>query len=239
MLWVSRPAPGWRLAVGRSPRSGVDALVHRRVILGRSVRGRPIVAVALGDPDAPRSLLAVGAIHGNESAGTAIARELENSSPPRQAMLWIIPDLNPDGVAAGRRQNARGVDLNRNFPWHWRHLERRGDLQYSGPRVLSEPESRIARNLILRVRPRITIWFHQPLAVVDESGGDIRIERSFARLVGLPLTRLKRYPGSAASWQDHRLEGSTAFVVELPPGNLAPALEARSTSAIRRLVAHQ
>jgi protein MpaA len=234
LLWVSRP-PGWHLVAGRSPQSGVDALVHRRVLLGHSVRGRPIVAVELGDPDAPRRLLVVGAIHGNESAGVAIARELEHGSPPRQAMLWIVPDLNPDGVAADRRQNARGVDLNRNFSWHWHHLGRRGDLQYSGTRALSEPESRIARDLILRVRPQITIWFHQPLAVVDESGGSIRVESSFARRVGLPLTRLQRYPGSAASWQNHRLRGSTAFVVELPPGSLSPSLKARSTSAILKL----
>jgi len=234
LLWVSHPSER-HLAASRSPRSGVDALVHRRLLLGRSVRGRPIVAIAVGDPDAPRRLLVVGAIHGNESAGVAIARDLEASRPPRQALIWIIGDLNPDGVAASIRQNAHGVDLNRNFPWHWRHLGHRGALQYSGPRALSEPESRIARNLILRVRPRITIWFHQPLALVDESGGNIRIERSFSRLTGLPLRRLKRYPGSAAGWQDHRLRGSTAFVVELPPGNLSPALEDRGTSAIRRL----
>jgi protein MpaA len=205
------------------------------VVLGRSVRGRPIIALALGDPDARHSLLVVGAIHGNERAGIAIARDLEAGSPPRQALIWIIRDLNPDGVAEDRRQNARGIDLNRNFPWHWRRLGHRGELQYPGPRVLSEPESRIARDLILRIRPLITIWFHQPLAVVDESGGNIRIERSFARMVGLPLARLKRYRGSAASWQDHRVRGSTAFVVELPPGRLSPALEARSASAVRRL----
>jgi Predicted carboxypeptidase len=235
LYWASR-SPERRLTAQSGPQSGVDALVHRRVILGRSVRGRPIVAVALGDPDAPRSLLVVGAIHGNEGAGTAIARELESSSPPRQALLWIIRDLNPDGVAANIRQNAHGIDLNRNFPWHWRRLGHRGDLQYSGPRVLSEPESRIARDLILRVRPRITIWFHQPLGAIDESGGNIRIERSFARMVGLPLTRLKRYPGSAASWQNHRLGGSTAFVVELPPGKPPRPLVERDSWAIRSLL---
>jgi protein MpaA len=235
LLWVSHPSTERHLVAGRSPASAVDALVHRRVLLGHSVRGRPIVADALGDPDAPRRIMVVGAIHGNERAGTAIARRLEHGSPPPQAMLWIIRDLNPDGVASDRRQNAHGVDLNRNFPWHWRRLERPGGLQYSGPRPLSEPESRIARDLILRVRPRITIWFHQPLGVVDESGGKVRVERRFARLVGLPLTRLKRYPGSAAGWQDHRLRGSTAFVVELPPGRLTRALDARGSMAIRRL----
>jgi protein MpaA len=205
------------------------------VVLGRSVRGRPVIALALGDPDARRGLLVVGAIHGNEKAGIAIARDLEAGRPPQQALIWIIRDLNPDGVASNLRQNARGIDLNRNFPWHWRRLGHRGEPQYPGPRVLSEPESRIARNLILRIRPHITIWFHQPLAVVDESGGNVSIERSFARMIGLPLARLKRYRGSAASWQNHRVKGNTAFVVELPPGKLSPALEDRSTTAVRRL----
>jgi protein MpaA len=205
------------------------------VVLGHSVRGRPIVALALGDPDARRGLLVVGAMHGNEKAGVAITRDLEAGSPTRQALIWIIRDLNPDGGAAGLRQNARGVDLNRNFPWHWRRLGHRGEPQYPGPRVLSEPESRIARDLILRIRPRITIWFHQPLTVVDESGGNVSIERDFARMAGFPLARLTRYRGSAASWQNHRVRGSTAFVVELPPGKLSPALEDRSTRAIRRL----
>jgi murein peptide amidase A len=234
LLWASA-SPERRLMAQSGPRPGVDALVHRRVALGRSVRGRSIFAVVSGDPDAPRKLLVVGAIHGNERAGIAIARELESSPPPRQSLLWIVRDLNPDGVAENTRQNAHGVDLNRNFPWRRRHLEHRGGWQYSGPRALSEPESRLARALILRVRPRITIWFHQPLGVVDESGGDVRVERRFARLMSLPLTRLRRYPGSAAGWQNQRLRGSTAFVVELPPGEPSPPLLARSTRAVRRL----
>jgi protein MpaA len=151
-------------------------------------------------------------------------------------MLWVIEDLNPDGVALGTRQNADGVDLNRNFPWRWRHLGHRGALQYSGPHPLSEPESRLARALILRVRPRVSIWFHQPLGLVDESGGDLRVERRYARLAGLPLRRLTRYPGSAAGWQNHRLPASTAFVVELPPRLSAKAAH-RDAGAVRRLLA--
>lgn len=213
-----------------------EAPVRRKLSLGRSVRGRAIAAVAVGDPDDSRRLLVVGAIHGNEPAGISIARDLIADPPPRSGQILTLGDLNPDGVAANTRQNAHGVDLNRNFPWHWRHLERRGGLQYSGPRPLSEPESRIARSLIMRTRPRITIWFHQPLATVDESGGSVRVERSFAHMVQLPLTRLTRYPGSAASWQDSRLSNSTAFVVELPPGNPPPRVVERDSNAIRKLL---
>jgi murein peptide amidase A len=230
-LWASRPV-GFAPPPGHGP---TDPLVRRRLVIGHSVRGRAITAVALGDPDAARRLLVFGCIHGDESAGTAIARRLESGAAPKQALLWVIEDLNPDGVAAGTRQNADGVDLNRNFPWRWRRLGHRGYAQYSGPRPLSEPESRIARALILRVRPRVTIWFHQPLGLVDESGGDVRVERRYARLTGLPLRRLTRYPGSAAGWQNHRLAGSTAFVVELP-SRLSKEAVRRYSSAVRRLV---
>ncbi len=98
----------------------------------------------------------------------------------------------------------------------------RGDLQYAGPRPLSEPESRAAYRLILRIRPRIAIWFHQAQGLVDVSGGDVGIERRFARLVGLPVKRLSRCPGSAVRWENALRPATTAFVVELPPGSLSP-----------------
>ena len=92
----------------------------RPVLLGRSWRSRLITAVEVGNPSG-RRVLVVGCIHGNEPAGIPIARALEGVSP-HDLDLWIVPDLNPDGVAAKTRQNAHGVDLNRNFPWHWRPL---------------------------------------------------------------------------------------------------------------------
>src|SRR5436190_16444662 len=180
------------------PRTTQDRLSRRRVYLGQSVGGRPMYAVKVGDLDNPRSVLVVGDIHGDENAGIPVARTLASSHPRPESLIIVIKDLNPDGVAAGTRQNAHGVDLNRNFPYRWRPLGAPGDLQYSGPHPLSDPEARIAHSLILRVRPRVTLWLHQPLGLVDESGGSIAIERRFLRLTGLPLRRLTWYPGSAA-----------------------------------------
>ena len=202
--------------------------------IGRSVRGRPIQATELGDPTAPRKVLVVGVIHGNETAGRAVVTRLLAAGAPPGVDLWLVDVLNPDGVARGTRQNARGVDLNRNFPWRWQAAGRRGDAQYPGPRVLSEPESRIAYRLILRLRPRITIWFHQPLRVVDESGGSLASSAATPSAVGLPLRRLPRYHGSAASWQNTRLPGTTAFVVELPSGRRPPPQWPASATACSR-----
>ena len=200
---------------GCSPVSAVAPHVHRFVI-GHSAEGSPIVAVEVGDPASPFKELVVGCIHGNECAGIAVAELLETLPVPG-VDLWVVPDLNPDGHAAGTRENGRGVDLNRNFPWHWRRL--RG-IFASGPSPLSEPESRAVRRLILRVRPQISIWFHQHMDLVDESGGNGSVERRFASLVGLSVRRLPRYPGGVTSWENSAMPGTTAFVVELPAGEL-------------------
>jgi len=211
--------------------------VHRSVVLGRSVQGRKIRAFEVGNPLSRRRVLVVGCIHGNEPAGIAIADALARGRPVAGADLWIVPDLNPDGVAADTRQNADRVDLNRNFPWQWRPLGPPGSTFYAGRRPLSEPESRMVERLVLRVRPQISIWFHQHLDVVDESGGQVRIERRFASLVRMPLRRLTRYPGSATAWENHTLPGTTSFVVELPPGHVSNERIGVFTRAIRSLAA--
>ena len=200
----------------------------RTVLLGRSWQGRPIQAIEVGDPSGTR-VLVVGSIHGNETGGIAIARALEQLSP-RGLDLWIVPDLNPDGVAAGTRQNSHGVDLNRNFPFRWRPM---GGVYESGPRPLSEREARIAHTLILRLHPHLTIWFHQPLGLVDGSKRSLALERRFARLSGLPLKQLKgRYPGAATHWERHIIPGATAFVVELPGGTPSAARVDRYARAV-------
>jgi len=197
------------------------------VLLGRSWQGRAIRAVEVGNPSG-RRVLVVGCIHGNETAGIAIAQALERLSP-HDLDLWIVPDLNPDGVAADTRQNAHGVDLNRNFPWRWRSMS---GVYESGPRPLSEREARIARTLILRLHPYLTIWFHQHLDMVWASGGDRRIEKAFARVSGLRYHPMPQLAGSAISWQNNSLHGTTAFAAELPAGQPSTTQIARYVRAV-------
>ena len=84
----------------------------------------------------------VGSIHGNETAGHAILRRLRERTPPAGVQLWLVETVNPDGVRNGTRQNARGVDLNRNFPFRWTGGGGAFDTYFAGPRRASEPETR-------------------------------------------------------------------------------------------------
>ncbi|GAC1442361.1 MAG: hypothetical protein NVSMB55_12830 [Mycobacteriales bacterium] len=207
-------------------------------VFGYSVEHRPLTVwgppAAAGGGGGGVGLLVVGVVHGDEAAGSAICRELLHRPGPAVPGLLVVPDLNPDGVAHRTRQNARGVDLNRNFPYRWRRLGVPGDQQFSGTGPLSEPESRAMARLIGRYRPAITVWFHQPLGLVDESGGSVSVERGFAQALGIPLRRLARYPGSAAGWQNADVPGTSAFVVELPR-RLTPGLAARAVRALLAL----
>ncbi len=217
------------LATGPLPPAGTTT------VLGSSVLGRWITGIERGDPKAAVKVVVVGCIHGNECAGIRIVRALEEARLPAGVDLWLVPDANPDGRAALTRVNAHGVDLNRNFPWHWKPSLEADNPLYSGPYPVSEPESRILYTLLETVRPKLVIWYHQQLAVVDESGGDLALEHLYSQLVGLRLKRLPRYPGSAVGWANHAFPGTTSFVVELPRGPLTPAAAHRHALAVLAL----
>ncbi|HLJ04391.1 MAG TPA: DUF2817 domain-containing protein [Solirubrobacteraceae bacterium] len=205
----------------------------KRVVIGHSVLGRPIVAWSYGPDNAPRKVLIVGVIHGNEQAGLTIIHALMRTRGPRGVQLWLVPEMNPDGTAFDSRQNAHGVDLNRNFPFQWEFIG--NPVYYSGPHPVSEPEVRAAMALIRRIRPTVTIWYHQHMDLVDLSGGDRGVARRYAQIAGLRPTCLTFLSGEATSWSNHTFPGTTAFVVELPAGPVPADALARHLRAVRAI----
>ncbi|HEX2231899.1 MAG TPA: DUF2817 domain-containing protein [Thermoleophilaceae bacterium] len=227
------------LATGAGPEPPRAAAPARSVEIGRSDQGRPIRAVRIGAPGARLNVLAVGSMHGNEPGGKAVTARLRGARPPRGVALWIVHDLNPDGSAANTRQNANGVDLNRNFPYRWRAMGSPFDHDHSGPAPGSEPETQAAMRLIERIKPRVSVWYHQALRMVVRSSGDPALERLYSRGSGLPRRRLPPYPGTVVSWQNHGSRGDTAFVVELDGGvsSSEAGRNARTFMALARAVA--
>jgi murein peptide amidase A len=214
------------------------ALLSLALPVGHSVHGRAIRPIVLGSAPAAHTLLVVGCIHGNEPAGIAIARALVRAGALPGTEIVVVPTLNPDGCLSLRtRQNAHGVDLNRNFPSNWAAIGRRGSFQWSGPRPLSEPETRYAVALVRALHPAVTVWFHQHEDVVRAWGQSRATARRFATLLGgvLPY-RDERWPyGTAANWQNHAFPGTASFVVELPAGSVPSTLVPRYVRALREL----
>jgi murein peptide amidase A len=217
------------------PTSGA-ALGETHELLGYSARGEPIRVHEVGNLESPKRVLVVGCIHGDEHAGFKITRRLLRAAPPRGIDLWVIHNLNPDGYRLGVRQNGRGVDLNRNFRSEWIPIGQPWDPEYSGPYPFSEPESRIARDLIRRIRPDVTIWYHQPQALVRAWGQSRSMARRYARLARMPYRSIPWPHGTAPNWQNHRFPGTAAFVVELAAGPLSARQAERHAHAVRRLL---
>lgn len=210
-------------------------LLMRLGIAGHSAEGRPIRLKQIGDP-ALDGVLVFGCVHGDECAGREVL-PLANGCPDPHSNVFLVPNLDPDGFAAGTRLNGRGVDLNRNFPAGWQRAGQPGDPEYSGPRPFSEPESRLAARIVDRLRPEATIWFHQhwaPRPLVRAFGGSVADGRRFAALARMPFKAIPWPAGTGPHWQNRRFPGASSFVVELPRGPLATAMRSRLDKALLR-----
>jgi hypothetical protein len=213
-----------------------DVPATQRLVLGSSVEGREIVAVRRGDPAASRVLLVLGQMHGDEPAGPRVVARVRRMPVPEGVQVWTVTTMNPDGRARRTRQNARGVDLNRNFPQGWRPTSTSA-LYEPGPRPASEPETAAVMALIAQVRPDAIVSFHQAFAAVDVSlAKTAPYARRLARWIGLRTVRVPcRGPcaGTMTGWVNARLPG-LAITVELP-GRVGVAMERRAARAALRL----
>jgi protein MpaA len=185
------------------------------VELGRSVKGRPINATVFDG--AKGCVLIIGGIHGDEPIGTAMANclvEYLRDHPEALAgrRVVIVPSSNPDGAAAGTRDNAHGVDVNRNFST--------GNFRPStnhGRRALSEPESCAIVAAVNRYRPSCIVSIHGPLDCIDADGGwgSQVLAQRMAAVSPLSLRDLEAMQGSLGSYGGNEL-GLKMVTYEMP-----------------------
>jgi hypothetical protein len=139
--------------------TGPRTWYHKETI-GHSASGRPIVAYRAGEPG-KRVVMVVATMHGEENFGQYVARGLLEGRKIKGVDLWVVPVLNPDGLAHDRRWLNGHVDLNRNFPN--RFIIRAN----SGPHAASAVETRVIMKFLNRINPRYLVSWHQPLYGVD------------------------------------------------------------------------
>ena len=210
--------------------AAAQAIAATPVLLGHSVQGRAIRGVELGD--GPRWFAVIGGIHqGNEANSTVLAHLLLDyfrNNPaeiPAGVGLAFLPDVNPDGAMAGTRENANGVDLNRNWDVGWRP-DSYGPSGLvpggGGTRPFSEPETRaLARYLV--DRPFVAaIFLHSKggLVVPGSGSGSAELASAIARATQYTyLTGWTAYPLSGQASKFLVKQGIHVAIVELSTYN--------------------
>ena len=217
--------------------------------IGRSHRGAPIRVFL---PARPTALLVAG-VHGEEAETVWLARRLLERVAGEDGEVAIIACANPDGVADSIRQNAAGVDLNRNYPaasWvpedsftyppgtAWDARSRENRTSRSGPGAVpgSEPETQAVLGLLERLEPQLVIDLHAPLELVLPTGdAPMDLVEELAARARLPVTMElgSRTPGALRDWCADR--GLPAITYEVEHAGL-PALGVRHLPALEWLV---
>ena len=207
------------------------------ITIGTSTEGRPITAVRIGD--GPRKLVLVGATHGGPEANTYrlmldLVEHLRDAPEevPSTVRLYIIPTLNPDGLALDTRFNARGVDLNRNMntdldacpenDWSPTVNGAYGIVSDTGgPAPESEVESRLIRAFLLDASA--AIFYHSAggelFPPFCEHAPSIALAQRYAEVAGYNYTRY--YPRYMITGGMHDWAGSlgiASFTPELWTG---------------------
>ena len=211
---------------------------------GESVQGRPLLAIR--KPGDGPTVLVCANIHGIEYISAQVAlRFAATSALP--AEVWVAPCLNPDAYAAtwaaeGRgslgalRKNARGVDLNRNFPMPWGATPSRipgagatdpAAATYRGPAPASEPEVSALIDLMREIDPWAGANLHSFMGTLipprvlhftdhrayADLAAAFRSGQSHRRYRRLCFPPLDVFTGEQEDFQ-HHIGGTWAFCVE-------------------------
>lgn len=165
----------------------------------------------------------VGGIHGDEPEGSYTTSQLPAaflaSGQSQEVTLTIVEDANPDGRAAKTRDNAHGVDINRNFP----AVNFDSSDPAHGGVPLSQPESRALHDLIEQIDPALVVVMHSwtDRQFINFDGPARNLAERFASQSGLPLADSKSFaptPGSLGSYVG-RDRGTPVITVELLKGS--------------------
>lgn len=149
--------------------------------IGRTVQGRELEIVRIGNPDAPYRVFVRARAHAFESGGNWVAqglvkRLLRGDADAKRFLerycLYLMPMANKDGVAMGRtRFNLQGKDLNRD--WNAPASEQFAPENYA-------LEQWLERMIAAGLKPHLAIELH------NDSGGSLHISRP-------PVPNLDRY----------------------------------------------
>jgi hypothetical protein len=222
--------PGWSKAVTQAsvpPLSRPAALVPvQRQNIGVSGQQRPLEMVSFGSPQASSAVLLIFGQHGDEldgiQTGQYLLRDLQETAlrsarwqtllqNTRLDILWL---MNPDGAAIdgiGQRENAAGVDLNRNWGYQWNASPQQPKR---GPKPFSEPETQAVRDYIQN-HPELKLVVDYHTGVSNFAQGMVHYPYTYASQDVLP---------AAEKSVLHTLAQQTAQYLTIPKDGRPPVL---------------
>lgn len=212
-------------------------------VIGQSVQGNEITLCHVGGSQigSKNSLLVIGSVHGTELAGLSVVDQIIKNGV-MESDLWVIRNANPDGAKAATRQNANGVDLNRNFPTNWLPSDPTSGT-FSGFTPASEPETQSLMRIIDELKPKTIITIHQPYGLIDcafERGPELSMRLS--ELTGLPMqcipgewsgSETNKYTGTISIWVNKRYKDSTALALEIGENPTKQQLQRYADALVR------
>ncbi len=188
-------------AIGYRNDTGAVAAQYERI--GASSQGRPIWAEHWGTADGPQ-VLVLGQVHGDECAPAWFVRAIREQ-PPTTFGIWLVPTVNPDGLAAHTRRTADDVDPNRD-----------------GFR-LATPEARAVMNATELFQPVLTIHVHSPYQWIGAHNGGIatKVAQAMSDAVGWgPINNAGRVNDGVRAFlwegQERVIAGHPSVLIEFP-----------------------
>ena len=124
--------------------------------------------------------------------------------------IWIVPALNPDGLDKSQRQNANGVDLNRNYGVSNWVLDKTTTF-YSGPYPFSEPETRAVKTLLDEEKFSLAITYHTNWNLVESNSYEDKFA-GFNKYLGEVVTKIGYKYLNASDFAFEDLESKGEFV---------------------------
>ncbi len=165
-------------------------------IIGQSVQKKPILA-HIWNKKSKVNILILGGVHGDETEGVAASLGVLQSifdHYPFSFNLTLIPCLNPDGLFAKTRQNANGVDLNRNLKTEDWSPEFTKFRYYPGKKPLSEPENLALMTILDSCEFQFIFTLHSWKPMLNTNGDCSQIQDVLTEMTGYKIVPDIGYP---------------------------------------------
>lgn len=231
----------------------IENQANFRLIIGKSVKNKPIFAFHFGKFEKPQILL-TSSTHAREYVSTAVGFEMIKAYNFDEFGIWFVPVVNPDGVEIVLednqkmfKANANLVDINVNFDANWgkgkSNLFHPHHENYIGPYPESEIETLSLTNFTKRLRPRLVLNLHTKGEVIyfgdflkgKNKGKDRQLAAMISQNFGFFPIKTSGSFGGFSDWCEMK-QNIPALTIELGNDNLSHPIPLSETNALSKKI---